>query len=176
MNQQEYNHLIDKVNNGSATPEEMALYGKYIDFISSGGQEWDVNALGTEDELKAELLRRIEAAMPAETAKQRRLWPRIAAAASVLIALSVGAYLVVHQKQPVQTAQNQPHDIAPGHNQATLTLANGKKIILTKNLKGQLAVQGNTTINVNSNTSIAYTAAAFAEAAPQYNTLSTAKG
>ena len=106
---------------------------------------------------------------------RRRRFIRYASAAAVIAGLTVGGYFVIHQKQRVQTAQNQPHDIAPGHNQATLTLANGKKIVLTKNLKGTLAVQGNTTIHVNRNTSIAYTAANTTTAV-QYNTLSTAKG
>ena len=69
------------------------------------------------------------------------------------------------------------NDIAPGHNQATLTLANGKKIILVKGLSGTLAQQGNTQIGVNGQSAIAYTATVATVNQPTtYNTLSTAVG
>ncbi|MFS2185603.1 FecR family protein [Mucilaginibacter sp. Mucisp84] len=77
----------------------------------------------------------------------RRLWPRIAAAASIILALSAGGYFLLHKtdRSPL-TAQNSKNDIAPGHEQATLTLANGQKIILRKGLSGVLAQQGRTTV------------------------------
>jgi hypothetical protein len=106
--------------------------------------------------------------------KTRRLWPRIAAAASILIALSAGGYFVLHQKHEQQTAQLIKNDIAPGHNQATLTLANGKKIVLTKGLQGLIAQQGKTNINATDN-NITYTSSKNADQV-SYNTLSTARG
>jgi transmembrane sensor len=106
------------------------------------------------------------------------LWPRIAAAASILLVLSAGGYFLLHKNQPQQQiAQNQIHDIAPGRNQATLTLANGKKIILTKSLNGKLAQQGNTIVHVNNANAIAYTVSGTETDRPvQYNTMSTGRG
>lgn len=105
------------------------------------------------------------------------LWPRIAAAASIVIAVSAGIYFVLHQrKAQQQVAQIKHQDLAPGHNQATLTLANGQRIILTKGLNGKLAQQGNTQIFVNSGNAIAYSASGSATTAVTYNTLSTARG
>lgn len=103
-------------------------------------------------------------------------WTRIAAAASIILCLSVGGYFLLHQKTSPQIAQTQTHDIAPGNNQATLTLANGQKIILTKGLNGKLAQQGNMSIRVNSGNEIAYTASATKGEPIQYNTLSTKNG
>ncbi len=80
----------------------------------------------------------------------RRLWPRIAAAASIILALSVGGYFLLHKTdRSTLTAHNYKNDIAPGHEQATLTLANGQKIILRKGLKGTLAQQGSTIIQAS---------------------------
>ena len=107
-------------------------------------------------------------------ARTRSLWPRIAAAASILIALSAGGYLMLHKKAAPQTAQLIRNDIPPGHSQATLTLANGKQIILTKGLSGNIAKQGNTFINANNNT-VSYSAS-VAQAPITYNTLSTSIG
>jgi transmembrane sensor len=68
-------------------------------------------------------------------------------------------------------------DILPGHNQATLTLANGQKIILTKGLMGKLAQQGQTAIQANGTKGITYIAANTVLNTPiTYNTLTTAKG
>ncbi|WP_214225438.1 FecR family protein [Pedobacter sp. B4-66] len=60
------------------------------------------------------------------------LWRGIAAA--ILVILSVGAGLLYFKSnQPIskQTAKTNKNDIAPGNNQATLTLANGKRILLS---------------------------------------------
>jgi ferric-dicitrate binding protein FerR (iron transport regulator) len=91
--------------------------------------------------------------------------------------MSVGAYYLVHKKQPIQIAQNQQHDIAPGRNQATLTLAGGQKIILTKGLSGKLAQQGNTLVQVNNANAITYTTSDTETSGPvQYNTMATRRG
>ncbi len=66
----------------------------------------------------------------------------------------------------------------PAHNQATLTLANGKKIILVKGLSGTLAQQGNTQIGVNGQSAELriQQPGANVNAPVTYNTLSTAVG
>ena len=105
-----------------------------------------------------------------------RLWPRIAAAASVILALSFGGYFLL-KKQQSQQISYYKNDISPGHNQATLTLANGQKIVLTKGLSGKLAQQGNTLIGVNRQKAIAYIATGGNANLPAtFNTLSTAVG
>lgn len=105
---------------------------------------------------------------------------RIAAAAAMLLFLCTGGYFLLN-KQPVsQIAQLKLHDIAPAHSQATLTLANGSKILLTKYLSGKLAQQGNTVINVNTNQDLTYaingTASRLAKKEIEYNTVTTNRG
>jgi transmembrane sensor len=104
-----------------------------------------------------------------------RLWPRIAAAASILLFLSIGGYYIFHKQPAQQTVRLLKNDIAPGHYQATLTLSNGKKIILTKGLSGLLAQQGHTQINISQN-NIIYDAKNQTGDQISYNTLSTARG
>lgn len=107
--------------------------------------------------------------------RKHSLWPRIAVAASIIILLGLGGYFVFHKTHPsVQLVNNHIQVITPGKNQATLTLANGKKIILAKGLKGQLAIQGGTVIQAGDN-DITYNNADKKETVT-YNTLSTAKG
>src|SRR5437879_13285945 len=59
---------------------------------------------------------------PGERKQSRSIWPRIAAAACFLIGISIGGYFFLHKAPNQQTAQVVKNDIAPGHNQATLTL------------------------------------------------------
>lgn len=103
--------------------------------------------------------------------------PRIiATAASILIFLTVGVYIVYQKPEKPLTAFNKHRDIAPGKHQATLTLANGQKIMLTKFVKGQLARQGNSTqIIADSAKGIIYSSAG-AETRIVYNTISTGRG
>jgi transmembrane sensor len=115
--------------------------------------------------------------------KPLKLWPRITAAASVLLMLSIGGYFLLHKKQPSgQIAQNQIHDIAPGSNKAVLTLANGKVITLTGARNGNLAVQGYTAINKTADGKVMYNADQASPASEKvanevvYNTLTTPRG
>jgi transmembrane sensor len=161
MEKEEFLRLLDSVNNGMATPEEMRFMDAYYRAMQPGG-EFEGDAAFWDD-LKSGIDRRI-------SKKPRFLrWPAVVAAAAVLVLVSAGIFLVQPAKK-VQVAQL--HDAAPGHNQATLTLANGKKIILTKGLNGTLAVQGQTSIQANA-TAITYVGKGGEVA---YNTLSTAKG
>jgi ferric-dicitrate binding protein FerR (iron transport regulator) len=116
-------------------------------------------------------------AQPQTSKKTIGMWQRIAAAASMLLFLSTGGYFLLH-KPAVTTQLVQKQDIAPGTNQATLTLANGTKIILTKALSGKLAQQGNMLVQVNGGNAIAYTVADQnqSQQQPEHNTLSTAIG
>ena len=172
----EFQKLVDKFLNGEATPEEQEALDKYFLLFHDEPEYSRVlneqQLASLEQRMESGLFKRIE-----KPAKIIRLWPRIAAAASIILAISAGGYFLLHKPAPQQqVAQTQPHDIAPGHNQATLTLAGGQKIILTKGLNGKLAQQGNTQIQVNSAKEVAYTPAAGANSVIQYNTLSTTKG
>lgn len=96
-------------------------------------------------------------------------------AASLLIGICFGGFFLLYHETPQkQVAQNKELDILPGSNQATLTLANGKKIIITKSLSGKIAIQGNTIVQADS--TLAYTLSNKVSTRVEYNTLSTAKG
>ncbi len=67
--------------------------------------------------------------------------------------------------------------MAPGRNQATLTLADGRTIVLTRDLNGQLAQQGQTTITANNKEGIVYaTGSTSTTTTISWNTLATARG
>jgi transmembrane sensor len=111
--------------------------------------------------------------------KRKSGWFRIAAAASVLLCLSIGGYYYITEQRQQQIARLQINDVAPGGNKAILTLANGQQIVLTSAKNGQLALQGNTEITKTADGDIAYHQAkdqSAALSASSYNTVSTPVG
>jgi ferric-dicitrate binding protein FerR (iron transport regulator) len=108
------------------------------------------------------------------TPSRFRLWPRIAAAASIILMLGAGGYFYYQRHAPKQ--QNQiANDVAPGHQGATLTLANGKKIILTQAVNGRLAKEAGVTISKTANGQLVYNVEGASQGS-KINTLSTDNG
>lgn len=172
MTKKEAEALILKYTEGNCTPEEKQFAEThFLKYLENNEELPSVLMIERADrEMLANIQRHFN--KQRSTTPTRYLWPRIAAAASIIIVCSVGGYFLLHKKvTPTATYAN---DIAPGHNQATLTLANGKKIILTKGLKGILAIQGATTIQADAQ-SISYQSTAKEEQV-SYNTLATVRG
>jgi hypothetical protein len=112
----------------------------------------------------------------------RRLWFRISAAAGVIFFISITAFYFQHQNNNRVSAQTQGtveqvKDIPPGINNAVLTLDNGTMIVLDSAADGTLIQQGGIKV-LKINGQIAYDKAANAnpQAAPTYNTITTARG
>jgi transmembrane sensor len=172
MDTEQIKDLLQKWQSGQLTDKEQAILDTWYLGLSQ------TETVGVNEKDMANRLDAVWAGLEVNRSapeKTYRLWPRIAAAASIILTLSFSGYLLWHKQQSRQTAYYK-NDISPGHNQATLTLANGRKIILIKGLSGNLAQQGNMLIGVNSQNAVAYTAAGTNADSPVYNTLSTAIG
>jgi transmembrane sensor len=133
MQKEEINKLLQKKQAGNCTPEEIA-------FLESWYAQWNKDVpLGlTEEELLEDLLiiKKMTSTLPAER-KFKTLSQSLLIAASLLIIMSVGLYFYLHtQRIDYNLAL---HDIQPGSNKATVTLANGQKFDL-KNLKGGVVI------------------------------------
>jgi len=138
----------------TATAEEEALLGRVHDHlkehIHSGRQE--------------------------NTNIRRLLIYRIAAAASILIFLSIGTayYFLSKQQLKQQIAQNKPMDFKPGSKKAILTLSNGQQISLNDARTGMLAQQGNTIVTKSASGQVVYHQNKSAEpSAIVYNIITT---
>lgn len=102
-----------------------------------------------------------------------------AAAAILLFLASVGYFLINKKEQTASrplAAKEVKHDILPGGNRATLTLANGSTIILDSAQNGLLSKQGNTQIVKLANGKLAYQNENSNPATIQYNTITTPRG
>ncbi|MBI9069871.1 MAG: FecR domain-containing protein, partial [Salinivirgaceae bacterium] len=87
---------------------------------------------------------------PLKNANNRRLWAKIAIAASVFILINISAWLFVdgswkQSEQAIARIQNS-NDILPGSNRAVLKLGNGNIIILDSIQNGLFAHQGQTKV------------------------------
>src|ERR1700761_2275654 len=102
------------------------------------------------------------------------LWRRIAAAACILLLAGVG-FIFITKQSVRQAAISQ--DLSPARQQATLTLGNGEKIVLTGSATGQIARQGDVRVEMDSNRAVSYMKGNRSVDQPlQFNTLSTARG
>jgi transmembrane sensor len=173
MNQERLFYLIDQLNQGTASDEELAEYNTYMNQRTDNPGDWNTSQMGGETETKAELLTRIEKA--SATNKVRTLWPRIAAAASVLLFLSAGTYFILHKTpKPAQLADN--HElIAPVQKGIVLTLANGKKMIIDQKYTGRTKAADGTHIEQDKGT-LKYQEETAAATEPQMHTLTNNSG
>jgi len=78
---------------------------------------------------------------------KRRLWPRMAAAAVLILVLGTFAYFYFKPvSSPQIAAAGVRNDVGPGSNKAILTLADGSTVMLDSLHNGALGQQGNTRV------------------------------
>jgi len=170
MDTEKAQEILAKQQQGTLTPEEQAILDSW--YLSLSKNEGDLPQL---DLVKKEAAVYNRVSQTINGRKTIRLWPRIAAAASIIFAISVGGYFMLYKKMPIQRAvQNQ--DIAPGSNKAILTLASGQKIILNGAKNGQIARQGQTIIQKTADGQVIYEADANESSAITLNTMTTPRG
>ena len=171
--------LIEKYLNGSASAEEINTIEDYYAHFSNDPDiadslnENEINLLKAG--LRQKIGNRINQAQKRNLVIFRKQYLQWAAAILLFSLLS----LFVTNKlrhQPI-ALQAQTHDLAPGGNRATLTLANGSKINLNSIKNGAFATQPGARI-VKQSGQLAYTAAENNSSAAlvSYNTLMTPKG
>ena len=173
MNNQDIIALLNRYDQGECTEQEKA-------WIETWYLNRHTEPLTDSIEELSKDLDEVEQRLIAHTTYKRvAMWPRIAAAASVLLFLSVGGYFLLHKQAPRQIAQNHIYnDVLPGNNKAIIRLSNGKQISLTDARNGVISKQGNQVIKKTSNGIIAYESDNSDTENQQliYNTITTPRG
>lgn len=107
-------------------------------------------------------------------------WFRYAAAIIITLGVGATAYLLTTNKKIEQTLasgnKQLQTDILPGGDKATLTLADGSKIILDNAANGNLANQGGVQVVKLASGQIAYDLKGLATKDAMWNTMSTPRG
>jgi ferric-dicitrate binding protein FerR (iron transport regulator) len=169
MERKDIKEILLKVSTNTATPEEEQIAKYWLHYF----QEKNTPVL-TPDELEAESEAIYQSLM---AGKVKSLWPRIVAAASIILCLSFGGYFLLHKQPTQRIAQNKVQDIEPGGNKAILTLSNGQKVSLTDAKNGNIAQQSGTQITKAQNGQVVYLATKGVNATEvAYNTISTPRG
>lgn len=135
MEEQEFIHLAERIADGTATDEEIALYKQYCSSFARKELKWNTE-LGDKEILKKELsIRIVSTLFGTPKRKLYRLHPLIRVAASVILTIGIGfaVWKGYRWLEPHRQVAQQPavaKDIAPGTDQAVLTLADGTTIAL----------------------------------------------
>ncbi|NQX38423.1 FecR domain-containing protein [Pedobacter steynii] len=170
-------HLVDKFNAGECSAEEEQILKGWLHQYNMEGS----TGLSDEDLFSAQtsMLEAIEA-VRFPKAKKLKLWPRIAAIAAVVATITIGAGLFYYNQSKLTDQSSQTaykSDIAPGKVGATLTLANGKKIVLSEASKGELAEEAGISITKTADGQLLYELNKQGQTTEnKINILSTAKG
>jgi len=199
MNQLALLIFLEKLSSGNYTNVEYRIFSDWVENASRDEydmllQIWQeiVEQKENFDPIYFSLIQNIEAGLDKldysdynikqlypEKAETGTIWKKIAVAASVLFVMGIGGYFLSNHQQPRQLVVNHPlkNDIAPGRNTATLTLANGKRILLSDAVNGEIAKEAGVRVTKTANGQVVYTVAGDnASELNQFNKLSTAKG
>ncbi|SDT56404.1 FecR family protein [Mucilaginibacter mallensis] len=145
--------LLKKYLEGNCTEEEKAIVETWYVQHRVKTQKALTDAEQTRD--IHQIINYLDTRVPG--ARKVQLWPRIAAAATILLFLSVSGYFLLHKQAGQQLVQNHPYDIAPGGNKAILT-SHGRKIILDNAKNGLIATNGSVAVNKKADGLISYDA------------------
>lgn len=167
--------LLKKYSLGECTPDEEALVETWYINHRTASLNFPIEELSADlAHINVQLLKH---------AKRHKtpLWPKfVAAAAAIVLILSIGTYFLDHKKLPnQQNAQIQKYDVGPGGNKAILTLSDGKQIVLTEAKKGKLASENEIEILKTADGKVvysAYTEAKKIKANSEFNTITTPLG
>lgn len=177
MNENEILALLKKYQEGTLSAQDKdKLDAWYLHKASTSNLQ--LNEYELEDSYEY-----LKAKLPFEQeTKVIRIWPRVAAAASIALLLGTGIFYFTKPKlDTIQVVEKTP-DIAPGGNRGILTLSNGKQIVLAEiSAKDTIAKEGEeVTIKMGANGVITYVinpnTAASKDDANSFNTLSTPTG
>lgn len=189
-------HLFEKYLDDSLSESEQAEFYRLLaehendeavkTMISREIGKYDAGAMIDVNELPAARAREIFGRMTAKEADTapaslstpvRRIWLRWAAAAAAVLVISIALYRSVTTRNVAKEkiVQNEfNYDVAPGRNNAILTLSDGTKIDLDSAGTGNLAREGQTNIS-KAGSHIQYNFDGGI-AATHFNTISTARG
>lgn len=173
MNQpdQQQEELLNKYKKGICTPEEVAAVKYLYNLAAASAGE------APEPENYQEAGEEIWSRLPTNRKNYKLNFFKMISVAAAVIFIIGGAYFWSNNKSGFQPDPLLRHDIAPGKNAATLTLADGRKIVLTSDVKGQLAAGPGVSVTKTAQGQLVYELKNDENADPQaVNKLSTAKG
>ncbi|TKC09706.1 DUF4974 domain-containing protein [Pedobacter frigoris] len=182
MENKALHELLDRYKKGGASAEDVA-------FLESWYQQYNKEQRMEMTEAELEEDRQLiwnsiqQERVVATPVRKVKLWSsetfRIAIAAAIAIIL-LGVYFFNTTNQPTKIKSENPvsaNDVKAGGNRALLTLADGRRIVLTDAVNGELAKQAGVRITKTKDGQLIYTVENTGhETKPEYNTIETPRG
>jgi len=184
MDQERIAELIEKVYQNKASEAEIEeldlLYAQYDNKpgYAENLSKWE------KDELKDSIYSRIEGQLSSESEsvkngvfKSKFISKISVVTVAAVVLIGLLAVYLTHLNVTPQRNKQQIADIKPGGNHATLTLSNGKSIVLTDAKNGDLAKESKTLVRKTNDGQILYSNGADDSSSPVvYNTLTIPQG
>jgi len=185
MDENRLKYLLERYHHQLCSDEELAVLNNWFHTFNTGSKNMEswLQAAGGEEQLSNALYEDFKKKLNRKQ-KYTALYQVLKVAASVIITLAIGLLLYRSNKpktNPVQRIAVQKVNqtsINPSGKKATLTLANGNKIVLDDTQAGLLGTQENTKINKTAYGEIAYSASKDrpVDGKLLFNTLTTPRG
>jgi len=172
MNKLYFNELLQKLDDGTITPAERTLLESWYSHYAAQSSN-----IMTDEDVESSVATLRSNLQLDRKPFIKKLWPRIAIASAVACVV-IGAYFF--RSSFIGTDKDSTAyvaaDIAPGKNGATLTLANGTKILINDALAGNIASQSGVKISKSKDGQIIYEVTDQGTSKIEYNTLTTTRG
>jgi ferric-dicitrate binding protein FerR (iron transport regulator) len=180
MTEEEYLILFEKHQAHTATPAELARFQAYLAQAELPDLPWDEHLLGPEAATRTRIFERLRAATGPPRRRRRQQWAGLSMLLAALAA-GLGYWHWHHLPPPAAPVAVQkpaaPQPLAPNHNQALLTLADGRTVLLNQAQRGVLARQGASQVQKTADGQLRYAAGAPLASQPLlYNTVATPRG
>lgn len=173
--------LLEKIESGAATTEELAEYNRFYGRFQTD-ERWNSLEMGEKKETGEKIYTNISTAIEKPVKKRRfSLFFKYAAAAAIIVVVLVGLYKLNHIQSVKTSAPESVHvqDRAPGGDKATLTLANGTEISLSDAANGDLIKRSGLSITKAADGQLIYKVLgrpANATTVTELNTIATPNG
>lgn len=178
VKQPESKNILDKYLDGTASDQEQHAIINYYDGLQEKELIWNTQEMGNQNELQERILNKINNRIDNHQKFKIKNIHWLTIAASLFMIIALGSYFLVHTND-VMPEQEQV-SLKPGSNKATLTLANGKQIILNETENGEIARQDHTVITKTADGKLVYDELASpneaAEVSTAFNTIKIPRG
>ncbi|PTS95204.1 hypothetical protein DBR11_21645 [Pedobacter sp. HMWF019] len=171
--------LAHKYLNGTITSVEQQEFDNWFEEVNDEPLTVFSSGPVTEQEHKTQIFNKITETLQSNKKKTKRFWSTGLAAASVFLCFGIAAYVHFHKSPEARLAINKMKDpIQPGGQKAYLTLANGKRIVLTNAANGKLAEESGVQVSKTAEGELIYTITgnSKSQSSLAFNTIETPRG
>ncbi|MBS7562918.1 FecR family protein [Mucilaginibacter sp. Bleaf8] len=175
MTFQEYKDLYERCTTGNCTPEEQQRFEAYHDGFNLSDTPWSEgfgNQKSIEKQLKKDFYKRLH-----QTTEVKRIrFPYWSAAAAII--LIVGGLFYLNYLAGTNYKLTSSNRVKHGTDKATLTLSDGRKIMLNNSAQGILSTENNVLVDKDNAARVIYKkdGSTGFETGQAFNTMTTPRG